>query len=124
MSMIEQQVKNLKEMAIRQRNNAKVSEKVFFEIGNALSQASDTIEALSAKLAAANMEQSDRYYVGGWIACDKNNLPGEEVLCCDKYGEMILGYISEDEESETGFCAENDNEYMYNCVKWIEKPKP
>lgn len=90
----------------------------------ALNKAADTIEALSAKLAAANMERSDRYYGGGWISCDKDNLPDEEVLCCDKYGEMILGYITEDGESETGFCAENDNEYMYNCVKWMEKPKP
>lgn len=32
-----------------------------------LLQAADTIEALSAKLAAANMERSDRYYGGGKI---------------------------------------------------------
>lgn len=62
MSIIEHQVKELRKMGIRQRNNAKVSEKVFFEIENALSQAADTIEALSAKLAVANMERSDRYY--------------------------------------------------------------
>ena len=61
MSMLSEQVKELREMSIRQRNNAKVSEKVFFEIENALSQAADTIEALSAKL-AANIERSDRYY--------------------------------------------------------------
>lgn len=30
-------------------------------------KAADTIEALSAKLAAANMGRSDRYYGGGWI---------------------------------------------------------
>lgn len=64
MSMIERQVKELRKMAIRQRNNAKVSEKVFFEIENALSEAADTIEALSAKLAAANMERSEVYYNG------------------------------------------------------------
>lgn len=64
MSMISAQVKELKEMSIRQRNNAKVSEKVFFEIENALSQAAETIEVLSAKLAAANIERSDRYYGG------------------------------------------------------------
>lgn len=61
---------------------------------------------------------------GGWIPCDEDNLPDKEVLCCDQRGEMILGYVSEDKTSDTGFCAENDNVYMYNCVKWMEKPKP
>lgn len=88
-----------------------------------LLQAADTIEALSAKLAAANMERSDRYCGGGWISCE-DRLSDKEVLCCDQCGEMILGYIAEDEGSETGFSAENDSEYMYNCVKWMEKPKP
>ncbi len=65
--MIEHQVKELREMSIRQRSNAKVSEKVFFEIEKVLLQAADTIEALSAKLQVANMERSDRYCGGGWI---------------------------------------------------------
>ena len=86
-------------------------------------EAADTIEALSAKLQAANMERSDRYYGGGWILCE-DRLSDKEVLCCDQCGEMILGYVSEDKTSDTGFCAENDNVYMYNCVKWMEKPKP
>lgn len=87
-----------------------------------LLQAADTIEALSAKL-AANMDRSDRYCGGGWISCE-DRLSDKEVLCCDQCGEMILGYIAEDEGSETGFSAENDSEYTYNCVKWMEKPKP
>lgn len=87
-----------------------------------LNQAADTIEALSAKL--ADMERSAEDCCGGWIKCDKDNLPDKEVLCCDQCGEMILGYVSEDKTSDTGFCAENDNVYMYNCVKWMEKPKP
>lgn len=73
MSMLSKQVKELREMSIRQRNNAKVSGKVFFEIENALSEAADTIEALSAKLQAANMENG-----GGWIAC-KDRLPKDDT---------------------------------------------
>lgn len=84
-------------------------------------KAADIIESLSAKL--EDMERSAED-CGGWIPCDKDNLPDKEVLCCDQCGEMILGYVSEDEESRTGFCAENDNVYMYNCIKWMEKPKP
>ncbi len=118
MSMLSEQVKEMREIA------KTFSEWEYNRFYDVISNAADTIEALSAKLAEENMERSDRYYGGGWIACDKDNLPDKEVLCCDKYGEMILGYIAEDEGSETGFCAENDNEYMYDCVKWMEKPKP
>lgn len=78
MSMLSEQVKELRKMSIRQRNNAKVSEKVFFEIENALSEAADTIEALSAKLSVENMERSDRYYGGGWISV-KKRLPEPAV---------------------------------------------
>lgn len=96
--MIEHQVKELREMSIRQRSNAKVSEKVFFEIENVLSQAADTIEALSAKLAAANMERSDRYYGGGWIACE-DRLPEsytEIVLVCLKNGAVSVAINTAD----------------------------
>lgn len=93
-----------------------------YNLNDILAQTADTIEALSAKL--ADMERSVEDCGGGWIPCDKDNLPDKEVLCCDQCGEMILGYVSEDKTSYTGFCAENDNVYMYNCVKWMEKPKP
>lgn len=56
MSMLSEQVKELREMGKGQRNNAKISEKVFLEIEKAFLQAADTIEALSAKLTAANRE--------------------------------------------------------------------
>lgn len=59
MSMISEQVKELRETA-----------ELFDKIDDGrrmLLQAADTIEALSAKLAAANRERSDRHYGGGWI---------------------------------------------------------
>lgn len=85
--------------------------------------AADTIESLSAKL--ADMERSADDCGGGWIECESGKLPDKEVICCDVCGEIIIGYIHETYESEqTGFSAENSHEYMYNCVKWMEKPKP
>lgn len=114
---ISEQVKELREFEIGWLHDVPMAKGI-------MKRAADTIETLSAKLAAANMERSDRYYGGGWIACDKDNLPDKEVLCCDQCGEIILGYVSEDKTSDSGFCAENDNVYMYNCVKWMEKPKP
>lgn len=51
-----------------------------------LKEAADTIESLSAKLAEANMDRSDRYYGGGWIACE-DRLPedGVDVLVWFEY---------------------------------------
>ncbi len=86
-------------------------------------EAADTIEVLSAKM--ADMERSAEDCGGGWIECESGKLPDKEVICCDVCGEIIIGYIHETYESEqTGFSAENSHEYMYNCVKWMEKPKP
>ena len=63
-------------------------------------------------------------YKGGWIACSER-LPEEyTVLCCDKYGEMIVGHPYFDEVSDTNYSAESDNEMMYNCVAWQPLPEP
>lgn len=61
-------------------------------------------------------EKPGQYYGGGWIACE-DRLPDKEVLCCDKYGEMILGYIAKNKENETGFHAEKERR------KSKERPK-
>ena len=63
-------------------------------------------------------------YNGGWIPCSER-LPEEyTVLCCDKYGEMIVGHPYFDEVSDTNYSAESDNEMMYNCVAWQPLPEP
>lgn len=43
-----------------------------------LLEAADTIETLSAKLVAVNMEQSDKYYGGGWISVE-DRLPEDDT---------------------------------------------
>lgn len=57
-----------------------------------------------------------------WVACTER-VPeeGEEVLACDKDGEMLIGWIRED--AETGFAAESDDTTMYNCVAWMPLPE-
>ena len=117
MSMISGQVHYLRSLAADQTPEA------LYEVFGALNEAADTIEALSAKL--TDMERSAEDCGGGWIECESGKLPDKEVICCDVCGEIIIGYIHETYESEqTGFSAENNHEYMYNCVKWMEKPKP
>lgn len=58
-----------------------------------------------------------------WIPCSER-LVNKPVLCCDRYGEMIIGYVFKEKASGTGFSAENDAEYMYNCVAWQPLPDP
>lgn len=63
-------------------------------------------------------------YNNGWIACS-DGLPEEyTVLCCDKYGEMIVGHPYFDEVSDTNYSSESDNEMMYNCIAWQPLPEP
>ncbi|MCM1223433.1 MAG: hypothetical protein NC548_54190 [Lachnospiraceae bacterium] len=65
MSMISELTKQLRKQAFSYKWSANE------QMSNLLTQAADTIEALSAKLSAANMERSERYYGGGWIACSE-----------------------------------------------------
>ena len=46
-------------------------------ICESLNQAADTIEELSAKLSATQMERSSQYYHGGWIPCEER-MPEEQ----------------------------------------------
>ena len=59
-----------------------------------------------------------------WIPC-KERLPREyEVLCCDIYKNYIVGHPFADDSASTGFCAESEGEFMYECVAWMPLPKP
>lgn len=70
------------------------------------------------------VEQTAIEYNNGWIPCSER-LPEEyTVLCCDKYGEMIIGHPYFDEVSDTNYSSESDNEMMYNCVAWQPLPQP
>ena len=63
-------------------------------------------------------------YNNSWIPCSER-LPEEyTVLCCDKYGEIMVGHPYFDEVSDTNYSAESDNEMMYNCVAWQPLPEP
>ena len=74
-----------------------------------------------AKIAVQEVAEE---YNGDWIPCSER-LPEEyTVLCCDIYGEMIVGHPYFDEVSDTNYSAESDNEMMYNCVAWRPLPEP
>ena len=59
-----------------------------------------------------------------WIPC-KERLPKEyEVLCCDIYKNCIVGHPFADDSASTGFSAESEGEFMYECVAWMPLPEP
>ena len=60
-----------------------------------------------------------------WIPCSER-LPIKygEYLCCDRCGNTIIAMPFADEESDTGYAAENDNCYMWSCIAWMPLPEP
>lgn len=60
------------------------------ELAKLINDAADTIEMLSAKLSAANMERSSQYYHGGWIPCSER-LPEDEYVLISKKPSKISG---------------------------------
>ena len=114
MSMLSEQVNQLKEEV---KWLEKDQEK---RLASILYQAADTIEALSAKLDAANMERSDRYYGGGWIACE-DKLPEirNPVLICDGKGNVCIRQIMRIDEFGMAWWSQYST-----AVAWQPLPEP
>lgn len=55
-----------------------------------------------------------------WIPVDPENIPDTEVICCDEYGEELIGYLSNTAE---GWVCESDECIMYYVVAWMPKPE-
>lgn len=91
----------------------------FGTVKQAMNEAADTIEALSAKLAAANMERLERYYNGGWILCE-DRLP--------ENFEVVLAFT---EENQMVTVARDGNDWVLHdqhiikekVIKWQPLPK-
>lgn len=112
MSLISKQIDDLRDYA-KSRNG---------ELAKIINDAADTIELLSEKLSARNMECSSAHYHDGWIPCSETEeAPEYEVIACNADGEEMLGYLSTD-----GVDWECDSAYelMVDVVAWMEKPKP
>lgn len=67
--------------------------------------------------------ESEPTFNDGWIPVTEK-LPEEEVLCVDKYGNYIIGWVYMDKISETGYTVENEESSMYNCIAWMPLPSP
>ncbi len=86
-----EQVKRLRDSAYVYRSAG------FTEASRLFLEAADTIEGLSARLAAANMERPEAHHGGGWIACSERlpeNFKDPGAFCPKydvrtKYGDTI-----------------------------------
>lgn len=60
-----------------------------------------------------------------WIPCSER-LPEEygEYLCCDIYGNYILGYPTDSESSETGYFVDSGAEYCNDIIAWQPLSEP
>ena len=57
-----------------------------------------------------------------WIPCSETvEIPDHEIIACDKYGELIIGYL--EYKDEQWLCA-SETEIMYDPIAWMEKPEP
>ena len=56
-----------------------------------------------------------------WIPCSEtDDLPDHEVLCCDRYGEELIGWLL---YSDDQWLCESDGATMYDPIAWCEKPE-
>ena len=76
---------------------------------------------------AKALEQLPSADVPPWIPCSER-LPEEgepfEVLCCDVHGNQLIAYPFSSEEANTGYCAESEGCYLYDCIAWMPLPEP
>lgn len=108
MSMISEQVKYLREFDC------------FGTAKQAMLEAADTIETLSVKLAAANMERSDRYYGGGWIACEDRLPENFEVVLAFTEEKQIVTVARDGED----WVLYDQAIIKENVLAWQTLPEP
>ena len=57
-----------------------------------------------------------------WIPTSKTEtIPDHEVLCCDKYTNQMVGYLTNDHGE---WICESDSEVMYDTIAWMPLPEP
>ena len=92
------------------------------ELAKLINDAAYTIEVLSAKLHASNMERSSQYYNDGWISCNE--------MLPDEYGEYLVtkrtfGWNCEEYVSNDIAYFDNDGFHKADTViAWMPLPEP
>lgn len=124
MSMITEQIKMLRDEADHIRMNLDYDFPGTMATAIMLSEAADTIETLSAKLQAANMERSSAYYHGGWIPVTER-LPEDEqeILFSTKTGRVHSGKYHDDDSANQWYSHKDKCRAWNNVVSaWMPLP--
>lgn len=93
------------------------------ELEFALSEAANTIESISAKL--ADMERSAEDCGSGWILCSKQ-FPeeGKEILLQDHYGNLEIAKFGHNAFYQCGFYNGDWFSTANNYLAWQPLPEP
>ena len=83
MSLTSKQVDELREYAKGRKG----------ELAKLIKDAADTIELLSAKLSAVNLERSSQYYHGGWIPCSERLPDVAQRVLLSGHGQVMVGML-------------------------------
>lgn len=59
----------------------------------------------------------------GWVDC-KTRLPENECIAIGYQDEILIGYISDDDELSGRFICTNDHETLTHVTHWRELPAP
>lgn len=81
------------------------------------------VQELKKKILEQSSKSND-----GWIPVGKDNIPQKEVLACDRYGEMMIGYLTyvggPDSEFDSEFICESSESLMSDVLAWRPLPEP
>lgn len=108
MSMITEQIKRLREKAEIFKESGCAVDGIVWEFH----EAADTIEELSTKLQAANMERSSQFYHGGWVPCEE---------CLPEENDVVLVQSSRrmtNEEHDFITIARYENTHFWSRFGW------
>lgn len=71
----------------------------------------------------AEQLQKDAKSKSNWIPVEES-ITDKEVLCCNERGGIMIGFLTKDGRSKTGYDAQTDVEFMYDIVAWQPLPQP
>ena len=101
------------------------------ELAKMITDAADTIEMLSAKLHASQMERSSQYYHGGWIpvgerlpAIKEHHVSEPCIVYCEN-GAYGFAELQENIFGQAGWNCERDDEYheaLGTVLAWMPLP--
>lgn len=96
---------------------------------NLLNEAARTIEVLSAKLSAANLERSSQYYNNGWIPCSERLPDMHDAGILKKLGikeqsnKCIITVAHETESVVDNDAWLNDGKWYSDYLRFLEAGK-